>query len=220
MYNPYLKRLLDIIVSFLALIILSPVLVPIILLLLVTGEREVFYFQKRVGKGNNFFHVWKFATMVKNSPNIGAGIITLENDPRITKVGKFLRQSKLNELPQLINVLKGDMSIVGPRPLLQKSFKLYPENVQKLIYENKPGITGIGSLIFRDEERIVAQSENPQAMYESIFPYKGALELWYHKNISFLVDIQIIFLTAWLVLFPGSNMAYKVFRNLPKRDFN
>lgn len=219
MYRSFIKRFLDIILSLIGLLILSPVLLPIIIILALTGEREVFYLQKRIGQNNKPFHVWKFATMLKNSPNIGAGIITLTNDPRVTPIGKFLRQSKINELPQLFNVLRGDMSIVGPRPLLQKSFDLYSKNIQSKIYDNRPGITGIGSLIFRDEERIVAQSENPHETYESIFPYKGALELWYRENISLFTDIQIIFLTVWLILFPNSDMAYKMFKDLPKREF-
>ena len=219
MYINFIKRLFDIVLSFIGLILLSPILIPIMIILALTGEKEIFYFQKRKGQGNRDFYVWKFATMDKNSPNIGAGIITLADDPRVTTVGKYLRQSKINELPQLINVFKGDMSLVGPRPLLQKSFDLYPAEVQDEIYQNKPGITGIGSLIFRDEERIVANSDNPRKTYESIFPYKGELELWYLKNISILTDVLIIFLTVWLVISPNSNMAYKIFKDLPKKKF-
>ena len=157
--------------------------------------------------------------MLKNSPNIGTGEITLRNDPRVTRFGKFLRMTKVNELPQIINVLKGDMSIVGPRPLMDVSFKLYPEHVQEVIYNSKPGMTGIGSLIFRDEEKIVSEAQDPIAMYATIYPYKGTLELWYQKNASLYTDFIIIFLTAWSILFPKNQLTHKIFKDLPLRPF-
>ncbi len=118
----HIKRFFDIVFSLIALLLLSPVLVPIIILLLLTGEHEVFYRQDRVGYKNKIFRIWKFATMLKNSPNMGHGDMTMRGDSRITPVGKFLRQSKINELPQLINILTGDMSFVGPRPLMKVGF--------------------------------------------------------------------------------------------------
>jgi lipopolysaccharide/colanic/teichoic acid biosynthesis glycosyltransferase len=214
-----LKRIIDILIASLALILLSPILIPSIMILLVTGEREVFYFQKRIGYKNRLFNIWKFATMVKNSPNMGTGEITLRNDPRVTKFGKILRMTKVNELPQIFNVLNGDMSIVGPRPLMEVSFKLYPEEIQKVIYNCKPGMTGIGSLIFRDEERIVSEAAEPKAMYATIYPYKGALELWYQKHASLYTDFMIIFLTAWSILFPSNKLVHKIFTDLPNRPF-
>ncbi len=216
---PILKRIFDILIAGIALVLLSPILIPSIMILLVTGEREVFYFQKRIGYKNRLFDIWKFATMLKNSPNIGTGEITLRNDPRVTKFGKILRMTKVNELPQIINVFKGDMSIVGPRPLMEVSFKLYPEDVQRVIYNCRPGMTGIGSLIFRDEEKIVSEAADPKAMYAAIYPYKGALELWYQKNASLYTDFMIIFLTAWSILFPENKLVNKVFKDLPSRSF-
>jgi lipopolysaccharide/colanic/teichoic acid biosynthesis glycosyltransferase len=213
------KRIIDILIATVALILLSPILVPAIIALLLTGEHKVFYFQKRMGYKNRFFSIWKFATMLKNSPNIGTGEITLRNDPRVTSVGKWLRITKINELPQIINVFKGDMSIVGPRPLMEVSFKLYPPEVQEKIYNSPPGMTGIGSLIFRDEEKIVSDAEDPKAMYAKIYPYKGALELWYQQHASLYTDFMIIFLTAWSILFPKNQLVNKVFKNLPARDF-
>lgn len=213
------KRIADIFIATIALVLLSPIFIPAIFILLLTGEHEVFYFQKRVGYKNKLFNIWKFATMVKNSPNIGTGEITLRNDPRVTRFGKLLRITKLNELPQIINVFKGDMSIVGPRPLMPVSFNLYSDQVQKSIYNCKPGITGIGSLIFRDEEKIVSDAEDPVAMYETIYPYKGALELWYHKNASATTDFLIIFLTGLSILFPGHNLTERIFKDLPPRSF-
>lgn len=212
-----IKRFFDFIFSLIALIILSPLLIPIIILLKLTGEHEVFYFQKRIGYKNREFNIWKFATMMKDSPNIGTGEITLRNDPRVTPMGKFLRKTKINELPQLFNVLFGDMSIVGPRPLMKKSFDLYSPDVQKVIYNTAPGITGIGSVIFRDEEKLVSESKDIHATYQEIFDYKGEVEMWYQRNVSFVTDFMIIFLTAWYIVFSESELVYKVFPSLPRR---
>lgn len=219
MYKP-LKRFIDITIALLALIVLSPILLPVIVLLLLTGEHKVFYFQQRVGYLNKEFSIYKFATMLQNSPNIGTGEITLRNDPRVTSFGKFLRKTKINELPQIINVLKGDMSIVGPRPLMKKSFDLYTTDIQQNIYRSKPGITGIGSVIFRDEEKMVSEAADYRHMYNNvIYPYKGKLELWYLQHASIITDIKIIFLTAWSILFPGNQLAKSFFKNLPDRNF-
>lgn len=213
----FIKRLTDILIACIALVLLSPLLIPVILILLITGEHEVFYLQKRIGYLNKPFFIWKFATMVKNSPNIGTGEITLRNDPRVTPMGKWLRMTKINELPQIINVLKGEMSIVGPRPLMEVSFNLYSDEVRKVIYQSKPGITGIGSLIFRDEEKILSEAPDPRKAYESIYPYKAALEIWYRQHASFYTDTMIIFLTGWSVLFPSNKLVQKVFTDLPQR---
>jgi lipopolysaccharide/colanic/teichoic acid biosynthesis glycosyltransferase len=213
----FIKRLTDILIACIALVLLSPLLIPVILILLITGEHEVFYLQKRIGYLNKPFYIWKFATMVKNSPNIGTGEITLRNDPRVTPMGKWLRMTKINELPQIINVLKGEMSIVGPRPLMEVSFNLYSDEVRKVIYQSKPGITGIGSLIFRDEEKILSEAPDPRKAYESIYPYKAALEIWYRQHASFYTDTMIIFLTGWSVLFPSNKLVQKVFTDLPQR---
>jgi len=137
MYS-FFKRLLDILVSLITLIILLPVFIPIIIILRFSAEGEVFYFQERYGINNSRFQIWKFATMLKNSMNIGTGSITLQNDPRVTKIGSFLRKTKINELPQIINILKGDISLVGPRQLVVKTFSAYNEEVQSKIYNVKP----------------------------------------------------------------------------------
>lgn len=219
MYKVF-KRILDIVIAGMALIILSPILIPVIIILLFTGEKEVFYFQQRIGYLNREFDIYKFATMLKNSPNIGTGEITLRNDPRVTAFGKFLRMSKINELPQIINVLKGDMSIVGPRPLMKVSFDIYNDEVKQKIYLSKPGITGIGSVVFRDEEKIVSDAADPKEAYRNIiYPYKGQLELWYLDNASMFTDLKIIFLTGWSIIFPKHQLTTKLFRNLPKRPF-
>ncbi len=216
---PFFKRLLDILIAIIALLLLSPILIPIMIILKFTGEHDIFYFQKRVGYKTKPFDIWKFATMLKNSPNIGTGEITLRNDPRVLPMGGFLRKTKINELPQIFNVLKGDMSIVGPRPLMDVSFKLYDEATKKNIYNSKPGITGIGSVIFRDEEKLVSEATDPKEMYNKIFPFKGELEMWYQKNASLFTDFKIIFLTAWSIAFPQNKLAKKFFKDLPVRQF-
>jgi lipopolysaccharide/colanic/teichoic acid biosynthesis glycosyltransferase len=179
----------------------------------------VFYYQKRIGYKNKYFNIIKFATMLKNSPNIGTGIITLRNDPRLLPLGKFLRKSKLNELPQILNVLKGDMSLVGPRPLIDKTFNTYPAEYKDKVYLSIPGITGIGSVIFRDEEAQISNAGIPPEEYykKVIGPYKAALEVWYHEHQSFLVDIKILFLTAWVIAFPNSELVKKWFPDLPQQ---
>ena len=135
---------------------------------------------------------------------------------------RILRITKINELPQILNVLKGDMSLVGPRPLLTSSFYKYTADVQEVIYRNKPGITGIGSLIFRDEELLVTTyktlGKNPLDYYRIyIYPYKGSLEQWYYYNRCLSVDFKILFLTFWSLVNRNSQGVYKTLKNLPKK---
>jgi lipopolysaccharide/colanic/teichoic acid biosynthesis glycosyltransferase len=214
------KRFFDIAVSLLVLIVLLPIFLPIVMLLRLTGEGEIFYKQERMGYKNTRFQIWKFATMLKNSPNMGTGDVTLRNDPRVTWMGRFLRMSKLNELPQIINILIGDMSIVGPRPLMPAGFFRYAPEYQAKVYNAKPGLTGIGSIVFRDEEKIITDSglDAHEAYAKIILPLKGELEIWYQRNISFLTDIRIIFLTAWAIVFPKSTLHYQWFKDLPKQQ--
>ena len=218
----FFKRLLDFFVSFTTLVVLSPVFVPIILILKFTGEGEVFYFQERIGINNSSFQIWKFATMLKNSMDMGSGSITLKNDFRVTKIGVFLRKTKINELPQIINILKGDISLVGPRPLVTKTFSAYNEEVQSKIYNVKPGLTGIGSIIFRDEESIISAvtDEDPHDFYNRVIaPYKGELEMWYQDHRSLYLDFQLIFMTAYVILVPKSKLYVYWFKDLPTREF-
>lgn len=216
-----IKRFFDILFSLIAILILLPVFIPIVILLLLTGEHEVFFRQERVGYKNRIFRIWKFATMLKNSPNMGHGDVTVRKDPRITVVGRFLRQSKFNELPQVINIVTGDMSFVGPRPLMKVGFDRYSDEMKSKVYNAQPGLTGIGSIVFRDEELIITQSNLPphECYRDLILPYKGALEVWYQQHQNFFTDFMILFLTAWYVVFPKSSLVYKVFPSLPKRSF-
>ncbi|MDA8807632.1 sugar transferase [Flavobacteriaceae bacterium] len=216
-----LKRIFDIILSSIAIMLLSPILIIIIVILKLTGEGEIFYLQERVGYKTKSFMIYKFATMVKNSPNIGTGDVTLRNDPRVTKAGKFLRESKLNELPQLFNIFMGDISVIGPRPLMRAGFNRYSLDFQNSVYNVKPGLTGIGSIVFRDEERILTESELTahECYKQIILPYKGSLELWYQSKYNFFLDLQLMFLTAWVIVYPNSRIYEKWFEDLPKREF-
>jgi lipopolysaccharide/colanic/teichoic acid biosynthesis glycosyltransferase len=217
----FIKRSIDIFISVIAIILLLPLWIILIPLLKLTGEGHIFYLQKRIGYRNRYFNIIKFATMLKNSPNMGPGVITLRNDPRVTAVGKYLRISKINELPQILNVLKGDMSIVGPRPLVDRTFNAYPEAFKTHIYNSKPGITGIGSVIFRDEEEEISKSNDPHEFYKShIAPYKGQLEMWYNTHKTLWVDLSILFLTVWVIIFPQSELVFRLFKDLPKRSLN
>lgn len=218
----FIKRFFDILFATIILIIISPLLIPISLALLLTGEGYVFYKQERVGYLNKKFDILKFATMLKNSPNMAGGIITTRNDPRLTPLGNFLRKSKINELPQLFNIIKGDISFIGPRPVMKVSFDAYPDNVKNTIYNVLPGLTGIGSIIFRNEESMISRiAENKGDVWvfynNVIYPYKGEVEMWYIRNRSFFVDLTLLFFTFWVVLFPKSNIIYSVFKKLPSK---
>ena len=223
MYN-ILKRTFDILTSGIAIIILSPLLIPVIIGLKLTGEGYILYKQERIGYKNKQFLIWKFATMLKDSANMAGGIMTTEKDPRITPMGGFLRKSKINELPQLFNILFGHMSVVGPRPVMKVSFEAYPEKIQKVIYNAKPGLTGIGSIIFRDEDELITNVKNNggdtwEFYKDKIYPFKGELEIWYQNNRSFFLDLKLIFITAWVIFNPNSKVYEKFFKDLPKRQF-
>lgn len=199
-----------------ALLLLLPFLVPISLILKLTGEGEIFFLQNRIGKEGKEFKLYKFATMLKNSPSIGTGTVTMKDDPRILKVGKFLRKTKINELPQLINILLGDMSIVGPRPLTLETFRSYSTNTQEVIKRVRPGLSGIGSIIFRNEEEIMQGASASINYYQNtIAPYKGLLEEWFVENKSLNVYFISIFLTIWAVIFPKTQIAWMIFKDLP-----
>lgn len=211
-----MQRFLDIVFAGIALLILSPLLVPIAIGLRLTGEGEVFFSQPRVGRGGRMFGLYKFATMLKNSPSMGTGTVTLKDDPRILPLGKFLRKTKINELPQLLNILKGDMSIVGPRPQTQRCFDAFPPHLQPTILQARPGLSGIGSIVFRDEEELMHSNANPNRFYdEVIMPYKGQLEEWYVARQGIGLYLLLIGMTAWVVLSPESRIVWKTLKTLP-----
>ncbi len=211
-----MQRLFDILLSGIALVLLSPLLILVAFALKFTGEGEIFYLQKRVGRNGQTFGLIKFATMVKNSANIGTGEITIKNDPRVLPLGRLLRKTKINELPQILNIIRGDMSIVGPRPMVPNTYAHYPESAQRIINTVKPGLTGVGSIIFRDEERLLDGIKDPELFYiENITPYKAELESWFVKNQNLLLYFKIILVTAWVIIFPNSKIFETVLKDLP-----
>jgi lipopolysaccharide/colanic/teichoic acid biosynthesis glycosyltransferase len=213
-----IKRVMDIIFSLLVIILLAPLFLIIMVVLRCSGEGEVFYRQKRIGLHNKPFDILKFATMLKNSPQLGTGTITVKNDPRVLPFGKFLRKTKINELPQVLNVLFGNMSIVGPRPLTNETFNYYPDNIKETVYLSKPGITGVGSIVFRDEEKLISKATIPPREYYKtvIAPYKGKLEMWYNTHKSLGLDVKLILLTVWTIVFPDNKFYKTVLKGLPE----
>lgn len=211
-----MQRVLDILLSGAALLVLAPMLLPIALALRVSGEGEVFFRQHRMGRGGREFGLYKFATMLKNSPNVGTGTLTVKDDPRVLPLGRLLRKTKINELPQLLNILLGDMSLVGPRPQTRRCFAAFPPASQQRILEVRPGLSGIGSIVFRDEEELMHASADPEAFYDRvIMPYKGKLEEWFVDRNSLWSYMMCILLTAWVVAFPRSQAIWNIFPTLP-----
>ncbi len=216
--NKILKRVIDLSIAIIALIAFFPFSLIVMLVLRFTGDGQVFFKQTRIGYKNEPFTMWKFCTMLKNNPNVPNSSLTVKNDPRLTKVGRFLCRTKINELPQLINVLKGEMSIVGPRPVMKCNFLVYPIEIQQRINNKKPGITGVASVVFRDEEELMAKSELPTRQFynEKIAPYKGQLGIWYLEHGTIATDLKVIFLTFWVVIFPKSQLLFKTLKGLPE----
>lgn len=211
-----MQRALDVVFSGLALLLLSPLLLPLVLVLRLTGEGKVFYVQSRVGRNGRTFGVLKFATMLEDSPNMGTGTVTLKDDPRILPLGRFLRKTKINELPQLLNIVRGDMSVIGPRPQTQRCFDAFPADMQAAILQVRPGLSGIGSIVFRDEEEMLHESGDPERFYdEVIMPYKGRLEEWYVAHQGLGLYLGGIALTVWSVVSKDTSLTFKVFRSLP-----
>lgn len=214
-----MTRFFDIFFSFIAIVILLPFMIPIMIGLKLTGEHDIFYGQERIGKGGKPFKVWKFATMLRNSINMPGGGFTMKDDPRILPMGKFLRKTKINELPQLINIFTGDMSVIGYRPLVKKGYDLYSEDVKKELAKSRPGLSGIGSIVFRNEEQIVQKYETFEEKQEyyknAIIPYKGELEVWYANHKSVFMYFRLIFMTVGAVLKPDSQ-SWKKIKGIPE----
>lgn len=214
-----MQRVFDILFSGLALVTLSPILLTIMIILRLTGEGKVFYRQERVGRGGAMFGVWKFVTMLKNSPNIGSGTITLKDDPRVLPVGRFLRKTKLNEIAQLFNVLNGTMSIIGPRPQTPRCFGAFPARSQQAIASVPPGLSGIGSIVFRNEEDLLHAGVDPERLYDDvIMPFKGRLEEWYAQNRTLGTYFKLILLTGWVVVSRRMHVIWRCFPDLPFPD--
>lgn len=189
-----MKRLFDIVFSLLGLMILSLVLLVVAFLIKKEDGGPIFYRGVRVGRYGKLFRIFKFRTMVVDAERLG-GSSTADDDPRITKIGKFIRKYKIDELPQLINVMKGEMSIVGPRPQVPWAVELYSEE-EKLLITVRPGITDYASIKFKNEAEILKGSKDPDKDYlEKIAPEKLKLGLEYVNNMSLWTDLKIIFMT-------------------------
>ena len=208
-------RIFDFLLSLIALFLLSPIFLIVILVLRLTGEGKVFYYQKRIGKGKKIITLYKFATMISGSEKTGT--ITVKNDPRILPFGAFLRDTKINELVQLINIIKGDMSLIGPRPQTKESFELFDRDTQNIIGSLKPGLSGLGSIVFSNEEAMLENEIDPKDFYRKfIAPFKGKLEIWYSNNINTKIYFALIFLTLVAVLFKKNGIPYRFFNSLPE----
>ena len=201
------KRMLDLLLASLAILVLSPLLLVIVVILRFTGEHEVFYRPTRIGRGGRPFDILKFATMLKDSPNLPGGDITGSGDPRVLPVGRVLRKTKLNELPQLFNIVLGDMSLIGPRPLTPRIYDRFPEEYKRAIRPLRPGLSGIGSIVFRDEEKMLAGADDRDAYYVRVIqPYKARLEIWYARNRNLWMDVKLIFFTLVAVIRPEADV--------------
>lgn len=192
---PSMKRLTDLVVSFAGLVVLLPLFLVIILMIWLDDGRPIFFRQERIGLGGLPFRMWKFRTMVKNADSMGPSI-TIGVDPRITRLGLHLRSLKIDELPQLINVLIGEMSLVGPRPEVPRYVALYTDH-QREVLTLKPGITDLASIKYRNENDILGQVDDPEAYYRDvILPDKITINLAYACRATWLNDMIVIFKTV------------------------
>ena len=215
-----MKRIVDIVFSSLALVLFSPALIVVMIILRLTGEHEVIFVQERIGRGGTPFKLYKFVTMVKGSSRLGTGMISIKDDPRVLQFGQILRRTKINELPQLVNVLKGDMSIIGPRPLPREHYEYYSDEVKNTIGSIRPGLSGVGSIIFRDEEVIMGNIKLPcnECYKYHIAPYKGRLEIWYAQHRSLWLDFKLMVVTVLVVLQPRMKVSKYIGKLPPKPE--
>lgn len=211
-----MTRIFDILFSALAMLVLFPFMIPVMIALKLTGEHDIFYCQERIGKGGKPFKVIKFATMLRDSPNLPGGLITADNDPRLLPMGNFLRRTKINELPQLANIFIGQMSVIGYRPFAKKHYELYSDEVKRNIRQIAPGLSGIGSVVFRNEEEILHSVTDRERFHDDIItPYKGQLECWYVQNRNVVNYFKLIICTVLIVLKPDNMLWTKWFKGLP-----
>ena len=209
-------RSFDIVISFVSLLALLPLFLAVALVLRLTGEGYIFYRQVRIGKGRQPFELLKFATMLSDSASLGTQTVTMQDDPRVLPVGVYLRKSKINELPQLWNVLCGDMSLVGPRPQPARCFNAFSEEQKKTISSVRPGITGLGSIVFRSEDELITDDVGGLEFYDDVIAaYKGDLEVWYVQHTSISMYFRLIMATAICVVFPQEKGIWRMFPQMP-----
>jgi lipopolysaccharide/colanic/teichoic acid biosynthesis glycosyltransferase len=213
-----LKRIFDIIIAFIVLVLLSPFFVLISVAIVLDTGFPVFYFGRRVGKGGQHFYIIKFRSMYNNAGGQGSGI-TSGDDPRVTRMGKVIRKWKLDELPQFFNVLKGEMSIVGPRPEDPQYIKYYTE-LEKSVLTVRPGVTGLTQILFRNEEELLNVPDPEKYYIDVVMHQKLRYDLAYVQNRSLGLDITIIFCTIFAILFPryGMGLGQKIMREFFKND--
>lgn len=189
-----IKRVFDVIVAAVGLLLLTPILLLVSLLIKLDSPGPVFFTQERMGRKFRSFRIYKFRTMVPDAPRLG-GKITAGADPRITRIGRYLRWTKVDELPQLLNVLKGDMSVVGPRPEVRQYVELFRADYEEIL-EISPGITDLASVHYRHEAELLGQAENPEDRYvKEILPEKIKLAKEYLHRSSFFFDIVVLLKT-------------------------
>jgi len=188
------KRIFDVVAAAVGLVLLSPVFLVAAVLVKLTSAGPVFFRQERMGRGFRPFRIYKFRSMVSDAPSRG-GAVTAGEDPRITRIGRFLRKTKIDEIPQLINVLAGDMSLVGPRPEVPKYVDMFREDYETILGV-RPGITDLASLAFRDEAALLGRADDPEEEYVTrILPEKIRLAKQYIARASLRFDLKIIFMT-------------------------
>ena len=208
----YIKRFFDIVFAVIGLLLTSPIVLFVILLKKITGEKEVFYIKGRVGKGGKLFPFIKLSSMIPAQKGEKTSSLTLSNDSRITPLGHFIRKTKIDEFPQFVNILRGELSFIGPRALMPKIHKDYSKKVKQELTKIRPGVTGLATVVFRNEAELLAQSDytNELEFYkEVIAPAKGAIEMIYTKNQGFILDFTILLLTIWQIFIPQSLLGYK-----------
>lgn len=210
-----MKRMFDLFVAAIAILVLIPLLVLVIVILRLTGEGEVFFCQTRIGRQRKPFGILKFATMLKDSQSLPGGDITVRSDPRVLRFGKFLRKTKINELPQLFNVLIGDMSLIGYRPLTPRVAALFDNAYWQQVGHLRPGLSGVGSIVFRDEEAVLGNATDREKTYRDVIvPQKAALELWYANHVGMFTDLKLIIFTLVAVVIPDFDIR-RYFAGLP-----
>ena len=205
-----LKRSFDIIFSLLLIIIFSPLFIFLILIYLLFFNGEPIYISKRIGKKLKEFKIYKFRSMIKNAENLGPEVSGL-NDKRNLIIGRFIRLTKIDELPQLYNILIGDMSFVGPRPNFKRLVDKYPNDVKEALYQLKPGLTDYSSLIFRDLDSFVKDINFEKKYFKKVEPLKKLLIIQYYLKNSFFIDLKIIFFTIISI--------FKIYK-FTKKDLN
>lgn len=194
-----LKRLFDILASLILLIILSPLFIIFSIMIKLDSKGPIMFKQNRVTENGRIFKIFKFRTMVENADKNGSQV-TVENDNRVTKIGKFLRKFRLDEIPQLINILIGDMSFVGTRPEVPKYVELYTDEMKATLLM-KAGVTSLASIKFKDEEKLLQMDGNIDKIYiENILPQKMQYNLEYLKRFNFFYDIKLMFMTLFAVI--------------------